>query len=359
MSSCNESQLVAPCEIDNSQYNDVQKLEKVFKDLEALNSAYPSETSRGWKPKWPNIPRDYADLADMLGQKCGTVVGRWTGAAIGSSVAGPAGACIGHVWGGVAGGYIGYVAASAAAKRYFDCAGLAVKDPNYRFIFDNNIQVACVISDWADTEMRAINDDMIAVFSAPNTDGFIDEGLDNEPGWGYIPSILNNVERCDSLGYYHNNMMVTFENESDKYIKNGEPDIEKIYNYVASYIVDTNFDINRISEDIELKNKVIEFCKDIANMAMSSYYSGEDYIDLQCTYMKNMGFSEEEIFVYKNFDVEIAYKCTQLSEEQIHNYAAELNTIILNSDVTPKQKADLAIGAQAAINSVLFWNQFE
>lgn len=374
--------IICSCSDDNSilsenvsqtqsiQNNNVRNLKKVFNDLETLNSAYSHKASRGWKPNYPKIYRDKVDLADMLGEKCGNYLGRWAGTAIGSSTAGPLGACIGHVWGWRIGGVIGHIGASVVVKKYFNCAGLAMKIPNAELLFNNDIHVAYAITEWAELELAApdnndkVDDDriiddgkFIGLYSL-TPDDIINDGIHNESGWGYMPLILNDIETCDSLGYYHNEVMITFEKDDVNYIKDGQPDIDKIYNYIACYLRDKNMDTYALTENIMFKNKALSFYEDVINLAMMDYNSFDEYVEVQCTYMKNMGLSDEEILMYKEFDVEVARTCMDLTDIEIKNYAIQLNDILMNADVTPTQRVDLARGAQAAINSVLFWNQF-
>ncbi len=374
--------IICSCSDDNSilsenvnqpqsiQNNNVRNLKKVFNDLETLNSAYSHKASRGWQPNYPKICRDKVDLADMLGEKCGNYLGRWAGTAIGSSTAGPLGACIGHVWGWRIGGVIGHIGASAVVKKYFNCAGLAMKVPNAELLFNNDIRVASAITEWAELELaapdnnekvdddRVIDDGKFVGLYSFTPDDIINDGIHNESGWGYMPLILNDIEACDSLGYYHNEVMITFEKDDVNYIKDGQPDIDKIYNYIAWYMRDKNMDTYALTENIMFKNKALSFYEDVINLAMMEYNSFDEYVEVQCTYMKNMGLSDEEILMYKEFDVEVARTCMDLTDIEIKNYAIQLNDILMNADVTSTQRVDLARGAQAAINSVLFWNQF-
>lgn len=52
-------------------------------------------------------------------------------------------------------------------------------------------------------------------------------------------------------------------------------------------------------------------------------------------------------------------KCALLSEAAVHSYAADLNSVLLNAEISDDLRLKLALLAQQAINSSLCWRESE
>lgn len=351
--------------MDNKTYEtnldcNLQKLNVVFNSLDSLNAKYPSQISRG-VPKRKRICRDYLDLADEAGGVCGRYVGRWIGTAIGSATAGPAGACIGYVWGWKAGQVAGYIGASAAAKKYFDCAGLAeIVRPGMFPRYNSKINVSRFFRHYIDEEyVRLYMTD--SMFPEDTSITLLSDDLIHSGDVGELLQVLPVSEemiiKCDSIGYYHNWLMAYFEDNAGQYVKNSEPDLEKIYDYIVAFLTEAGFDDDGIFENMDLRNKIISIYSNLGLMALNSN-TVDDYLNLQYLYMSgDCQISQDDIELYKNFDVKIIKKCNELSLDEIESYAEELNKIISNADVSSQLRVDLAFSAQAAINTAICWHE--
>lgn len=289
-------------------------------------------------------------LADEAGQKCGTIAGRWAGSAIGS-FGGPGTACLGYLAGGYVGGLVGYVGASAIADRIFDCAGLSMVLPDEMlFKYNSQINVSVCIAALDTTFYSLCSDDI----DKPVDDVIISGPIIEDNAINYLP--------YDSIGFHHNSIMYSINHNRDTYILNGEPNIEKIYDDIISYLKGGGYDVGAFEIDATVRNSMIECIKWFGYLAYNEYYkkgiSINEYVDAQCKYMQTTCLlTTDEILLYKNFDVEIVKKCDELSIEEIDNYAIELNNLIMTADVSPELRVDMALAAQAAINSALCWNQ--
>lgn len=106
-----------------------------------------------------------------------------------------------------------------------------------------------------------------------------------------------------------------------------------------------------------MKNVAME----VAMLTLINFQEGscvEDLIDVQCEYLKNKCLlTDDEVELYKEFTCRVAVLCSDMSEEEIHDYANELNTIIQESNLPQEIKEEIAASALTTINSALCWQQ--
>lgn len=164
----------------------------------------------------------------------------------------------------------------------------------------------------------------------------------------------------DSIGYYHNQMMVKIGNNRSRYIdKFGSVNYELMYNDIISHCRE----IGQYDPSLEnplIKSEIISQVK--KNCEISKKYemnpTNENFVKEQCEFLKyDCNLSDSEVKLYKNFNVILYEKCSTLSDNQIGNYARELNRIIEYSDVSNPVKESLKKSADLTINSSLYWKK--
>lgn len=335
------------------QYDD-KELHLVFNLLDSLNSTFVSQSCIGHSSRgfWGKAGRIFVSkLADQAGKKCGTYAGRWAGAAVGS-LGGPGTACVGYLAGSYLGGTIGYIVVSAAAEAAYDCAGLAMIAPGHMYLrFNTNINLSCCV----------FTLDTLSHYSRTYTNDIykpIEDVIISKPTLN-MASYLT----YDSIGFIHNSIMCSInKNQEDYRSINGEPNVAELYDDVVVCLKNCGYDVEIFEMDATLRDSMIECAKWFGLLAYNGYYkegmSIDEYIDAQCAYMKNKCLlTDDEISLYRNFDVKIVEKCNELSLDEIDRYADELNSLIIATDVSPELRVEMALAAQAAINSALCWNQ--
>lgn len=331
---------------------DVSELNKVYSALDSLNRSITckSNVSRGVRRMF------MVKLADQAGRRGGQWIGRTAGASLGS-LGGPGTACVGYLAGNLIGGFVGDVVSSAFVDCLLDCYGYTMVAPNSMlFKADYGIQVATFIE-------RAMLD---SVFMNQNVNimplDFVEnigdiDGIDNSGTVSNTPMIVVH----DSLGYYHNSFMVSVNHNKNAYIFNGKPNIDRLYDDVLLRLMESGYDVSQFKNNFELRSLMIEMIQTFGELGfrgVAEDMSLTQYVEDQCVYLQsNCLLTDEEISIYKNFDVKIVETCSTLSEEDIHNYSTELNELLDNAEISHELRVNLAIGAQAALNSALCWNQ--
>ncbi len=336
---------------------DISELDMVYSALDSLNRSVTckSKSSRSVRRLF------MVKLADQAGRRGGQWIGRATGASIGS-LGGPGTACVGYLAGNVIGGFVGDVVSSALVECILDSYGYAIVAPNTMlFKADYSIQVSSFIE-------RAISD---SVYMARYTNimpldyveniGDVDE-IDNGGTISILPSMISQyVVVHDSLGYYHNSFMVSVNQNKDMYILNGKPDINRLYDDVLLRLMERGYDISVFMNNFELRNFMIEMIQTFGELGyrgVAEEMPLNQYVEAQCEYLRsNCRLTDEEISIYKSFDVKIVETCSTLSEDDIYNYSTALNELLDNAEISHELRINLAIGAQAAVNSALCWNQ--
>lgn len=288
--------------------------------VDSLNATYVTSASRGF---WGECGKT---LADQAGRAGGRFLGRWLGTAIGAATANPALACIGYVGGQYVGGIVGYAAASAAADLLLCSAGYpSASSGNMQLIVDYNIRPS---------ELAEVN--------PTSRSAEIDS-------------------RCDSIGYYHNYVMLRVNQNKTKYISNGSLDMNILYDDIIIFFKEVGVYAEPLANNDLVKAEIKKSSEDLALLTLQNIQNAgteEQLIDLQCNYLKNRCLvSSEELYVYKDFTLSVAKKCSELSEAEIHRYANDLNVLIAESQLSPELKEEVAMSAMTTINSSLCWQQ--
>ncbi|MDE5882450.1 MAG: hypothetical protein K2J78_07585 [Muribaculaceae bacterium] len=321
MSACsNEEPIVLPTEsVQNTEYLDLENIDLFLTRVDSLNDAYPTNPTRGF---WSSFGKS---LADQGGRAAGRVVGRWLGAAIGTAAANPALACMGYIGGQHVGGIIGYAAASAVAEILLSSAGYPGVSPNtLQLKVDYNIKPS-----------------KYTIYNAAS----------------------NNASdlRCDSIGYYHNYVMVKINQNKGKYITRGEVNIDILYNDIIRYFKEVGVYSEPLANNNLVKNEMKKMAKQFAQLTLvNTQQSGtaEHLVNSQCDYLRSKcKVTADELKLYKDFTLRIANKSSVLSESELHRYANDLNLIIDDPRLSNEVKRDLAVSAMTTINSSLCWQQ--
>lgn len=253
-------------------------VENLLSSISDLNAQYPSVSTRG-----AFTSNAAVGLADAAGFSAGRRIGAWAGSAIGSA-AGPWGAIAGHLIGSKVGPYVCTSLASGAAGWL--CSKLftrAVADVDKKFEF-------------------------VSIISSK-----------------------------DSIGYYHNQMMVKIGNNRSRYIDQlGSVNYELMYNDIVSYCREIGqYDPSLESPLIKsgIINQIKKLCEISKKYEMNP--TNENFVKEQCEFLKyNCNLSDSEVKLYKDFNVTLYEKCSTLPDNQIVNYSRDLNRIIENSGVS-------------------------
>lgn len=322
LASCsNEEPAKLPVEYENNiETTNSESFKTFMLSVDSLNNSYTGVTTRGL---WGNLGVSLADAAGRVG---GRVLGKWLGASVGAAMANPAIACIGYLGGQHLGGVVGYAVASAAADLLFCNAGHpSIPKGNMQLIADYNIRPSEVIAQ--STITRSSNIDM----------------------------------RCDSIGFYHNHVMMRVNQNKDQFISNGKVDMDRLYDAIIYYFIEVGVYSEPLAINNTIKKGIKQLAFDLAHISLSSIensYSEALLMDIQCDYLyQHCLIPAEELDIYKEFTLSIASKCRQLSQEQIHSYASYLNTIIVNSNLPQDVKEEVAVSAMTTVNSALCWQQ--
>jgi hypothetical protein len=294
--------------------------ENFMLSVDSLNATYESPVSRGFLGYFGK------NLADQAGRAGGRFLGRWLGSAIGAAAANPALACIGYVGGQYVGGIVGYAAASAAADLLLCSEGQpSCPTGDMQLIVDFNIKPSLLTPVYSTSRSTEID------------------------------------SRCDSIGYYHNYVMVKINQNKNKYLSDGSLNMDLLYNDIIRFFKEVGVYSEPLENNELVKTEIKKSSKDIALLTLQNLQnegSEEQLVNLQCDYLENKCLvTSEELYIYRNFTLLIAQKCSELSETDIHLYANDLNTLIANSQLSPELKEEVAVSAMTTINSSLCWQQ--
>lgn len=299
------TQVESDTSCDFVPYDDstIQQLDNFLFKLDSLNNEYNDFSTRGAKDALVTV------AADEAGAYVGSMLGRWLGSAIGAAAANPAIAVIGHYAGQYVGKVVGSYAASAAAgsalrKKSKDSWKISALRADFNIKFDDS--------------------------------------------------------KADSIGYKHNKIMYNVANNYTNFMVNGEISLWDIYMAVI-----VNMEINGIQIPDPLKkdqlvisailtkiNKIVEI---VLSESTSTNYLFYDFSSL----LENECFaSSSELSLFNNASRQIAEKCSNLSEAQIHSYSFELNNLIHTTLVDPTLKSSISESAQTIINSSLCWIEY-
>lgn len=322
------------------------KLDMIFEKLDSLNQTIPTRVSRG------GDKGRYITYADFFGALAGGEIGGRLGGHIGKSL-GPVGSFLGSMAGHFLGHELGYKGASALTRKIIGCSGLIGMPNNLILYSDCSIQVAHMMTI---AEMEYAANQPTQLRSAP----WIDEIDPTKPDVPHVPFIIEErYEVYDSIGHYHNMAMVLINNDDETYTQNGQPNIAKIYDDIVLY--SNQQGIDSIAYLPEVKSEIILMISDLSDMAFKCLVgnlSMNKTVDLYKTYMsEKYNITEEDILIIDNFYVKILEKCSTISIEQIHDYAASLNALLEEMEISAGLRVEMALGVQAIINSSLCWNQ--
>ncbi|MDE5689520.1 hypothetical protein [Duncaniella sp.] len=320
-------------------YNPI--LEPIFIQLDSLNARYQDHpTSRASIDIYENNTVEAAPIVGLADK-----AGWWIGGIIGSKFGHPE---LGKRLGGAGASALAKFIADEFLSDNSNMHGIMVLD------YDCCIQVS-LFAELQDIELNHNNrmpDNGISPLSNDISHVEVDI-IDNGPIHALEYSML------DSVGYNHNNLMYYFDHNYTDYLTYGQPDKNKILDKTINYFFENGMEI---PSDPNFRFEIMVMISDLADMVANSINSNsslDNYVAMQSSYMKcNYSMNNDEIAIYENFEVKIAKKCANLSSSEIHEYAQDLNNLIISLDVTNKLKQTLAEGAQYVINSALCWNQF-
>ena len=355
--SCNEETLALE-EIKSSnecQHSDErQQLQLFFQALDSLNQSIPTAESRSLIVDLEDgsevglTPEFGSTIVDYAGGWAGRLLGRWGGSAIGAALGNPAVACIGYVYGSHIGRVVGYELSSYIYSLIVSSEDDTWGPKSIDFYYSMQIQPSKMM----DENLKGI----VTSFGSN-----LKPLVDKEPIIsGEIGENTISIEKCDSIGYFHNYAMYDLWKNKDKYVSNNGIDIDLIYNDIVAHTkMDGIYD--DVLENLSVKVALKEMAMNLSMLTKGIIAKDQSYdflIEQNMSYMQSEYLMfDEELDIFKELIEKIGKKCTQLSQLEIDNYAAEIQALILNSGLSPDTKYEMAASAQMIVNSALCWQQ--
>lgn len=355
--SCNEETL-APEEIKSSnecQHSDEKlQLQLFFQALDSLNQSIPTAESRSLIVDLEDgsevglTPEFGATIVDYAGGWAGRLLGRWGGSAIGAALGNPAVACIGYVYGSHIGKVVGYELSSYIYSLIVSLEDDTWGPKSIDFYYSMQLQPSKMM----DEDLKGIK----------NSFGIIYSPLDNQEPIisDEVSDKTISIEKCDSIGYFHNYTMYELWKNKDKYINANGIDIDLIYNDIVAYAKISGI-YDEVLENLSVKVALKEMAMNLSMLTKDIIARDQSYdslIEQNQSYLQSEYLMfDEELNIFKELIGKIGKKCTQLSQSEIDNYAAEIQLLILNSGLSPDTKYEMAASAQMIVNSALCWQQ--
>lgn len=296
-----------------SEISENRELLKFLGSVDSLGEVYSQRKigySRGAFEKFRNdVGKSTVDLAGFV---AGRYIGRWLGGAAGSLTGNVGVTIVGWYAGGKYGPYIVSTLASGIANIWLSCEG----------VIDNN--------------------------------------KDIEPVGNFDMSI-NGDARNDSIGFFHNSVMCKISTNEDKYIQEGNVNIDVLYDDIIKYCAEYGYYIEDFEKNQDLKEAIIGMILDYTDMVKlykEDVISEDEMINMQTEKLvSDFSLNEEETLLLKDFSYKVVVDCAGLTDENVWEYAKALNALIENSSMTDSIKEDVAFSAQMAINSTICWKQ--
>lgn len=167
--------------------------------------------------------------------------------------------------------------------------------------------------------------------------------------------------RCDSIGFYHNYVMMRVNQNKDLFLSNGQVDLNSLYDAVIYYFKEVGVFSEPLQTDEFIKYELKQFIYELAMITLQSINNSESasqLMDRHCLYLnQHCMLTNDELSVHRQFVQPVAIKCSELSPDQIHIYAQQLNYIIVNSNLPQEVKEEVAFSAMTTVNSALCWQQ--
>lgn len=299
-----------------------QELSTVFAALDSLNSTIPDKSSRGFLKRFGTF------LADQVGRAGGTYCG------------------------GPLGGKLGCALTSAAAEYFLEKVESRATPTNWILKYDISIKPSEMRTNSSGGDDRLpVDDKKIAIDSCGPIRPLPGRAPDLSSADDAIPAY--ETITVDLLGYQHNNAMCEIMNNRNSYLDNNTLDMDRLTNDLVGLM-----DANSLSL-IEI-NRIQSHAKQIAIITKDSDdfgHTNQDLINTYHTYLQDCRLSNDELHIFTDFTSEIALKCLNQSDDAIHSYAAELNEMLKQLNISEDLKVELAIIAQYTVNSALFWQQ--
>lgn len=334
-SNCNVISSQTAYSLESEPYNsDEVAFEEFIQNLDSLNLIYSDSItiSRGGGSE---ITKNAAIVAaDLVGEKAGAYGGKWLGSVLCAGSGNPVVVALGYFGGKKVGSILGYSFASALTKYVLDRSLLESSYPMITgFVADCSLKPSVIQRQRMELDSSLYYD---------------------------IPEDL--ITQSDSIGYYHNLIMCEIDRNRHNLMTNGEIDADKLYDFIVEYlylrkIVPFEFFYNR---DIRAGFKDLgQTALNVSWKAYGNGYSIEYVTSSHSTILKNKYRLDPntEFPYYRRINNLVINQCCQMQIPQIKSYAHELNTLILNSNMSLELKEEALYNCQFSVNSSLCWNQ--
>lgn len=229
--------------------------------------------------------------------------------------------------------------------------GSEVPEGQMILAYDNSIKV----SEMEDMAKRS--DDDIIIIGGPINPTLIVFPDDPTPVFPVRESI-----HPDSMGYYHNSVMVMINQIKGSYSGLfGYALVDAVLNDIVDSYTQLGYDFSNEATDSEVHSQLVSIASEIAQISVNCYYMRlplRDGIQEMRDYIRiETQFSDSNDDYYDDFLANVLAKCQSLTVSQIHEYAEDLNNLLINSDMPDETRVELGYIAESAINSSLCWMQ--
>lgn len=178
----------------------------------------------------------------------------------------------------------------------------------------------------------------------------------------YIPQ-NDNPSYIDSIGYIHNCILAELKANKRQYIiSENEIDylslLNDCYYYSTKYTTDIKWTVTSMQYKLSIANVLQNLTSAFWNYAYDNISIEQCFNELGEIYNATFGTSFNKVEFIKDMILEIQPVLNSLEYEYISGYADILNEIIENSNIQKEQKDDLRILYNTAINSQLYWKDW-
>ena len=305
MNSCSnvDDDLTDTSQTSNLQSTDYQNF--MFR-IDSLNAVYQAsvlnDPTRGLVQYIANSKIE--SLADNAGRVVGGYLGRGLGSFVGGIFGSPIGAIGGYLVGRTVGSCAGSILASYGA--------LYLLTRSYTYVRTDSIKFDC-----------------------------------------YIPE--NSPYGSDSLGYYHNLVMVELSKNHVKYIGvGGSLNYELIYDDCVKILRENGFVDEGVFDDETLRKDIIAYAEEtvaLSNDCKNNIISENEYQLKLKDGMRDRNVPEEDVKIFTDFALKIVDTTALLPTDGKKDYADEVNNIIYDSALDPYVKLELSSTTNMLVNS--------
>lgn len=193
---------------------------------------------------------------------------------------------------------------------------------------------------------------------APQDTTFVREN----PPTTFAFSSKNGPSLSDSVGYIHNNVLADVAATQKSYVsKNLTIDYESLVSDCAAESKKYGLDADTLIQDKNRKAQLIKLTKDAVDAFIGytndSLSFEECFSKIENSLKEIYGGSSEYIKVLKDIENKIHPIISEIPNDELFQYAYDVNDIINKSELTETQKKAIKQICDLTVNSQLYWNE--